>query len=418
MRTLDIAMKDLVQILRDRQSLLFLVAMPIIFTLFMGMAFQTPQDDAGTRLVLALVDHEAAAEPSAPPMLGKQIAAQIERSGLVQLVPMAEAEALEAVQEQEAAAALIIPPGFSAAAVSGSAAGSAAGSPAQLTLVADPASTAGQSIYQIVRAPVMQVMSTVEIARLDVETAAAQASMSDGERQAEFQTAFQLALSKWESAGSPAFISTQLAAAPAASDPYGGNPYNQASPGILVMFAVFGLVSSAQILVHERKTHTLERMLTTSLSRAEAVGGHFLAIVIQVTLQQMLLVTFGQLVLGVDYLRAPVGVLVIMVAFSVCIASLGLVLGVFARSDEQVALFSLVAMFILSALGGAWFPLEGAGQVFSAIGRFTPTAWSMTGYQNLLVRGLGSASVLLPAGVLLLYAAGFFTLAAWRIRKA
>jgi hypothetical protein len=43
-----------------------------------------------------------------------------------------------------------------------------------------------------------------------------------------------------------------------------------------------------------------------------------------------------------------------------------------------------------------------------------PTAWAMDGFQNLLVRGLGLNSVLLPAGVLGLYALAFFGLALWR----
>ena len=40
MRILDLALKDLSQILRDRRALLFLVAMPIGFTLFMGFAYR------------------------------------------------------------------------------------------------------------------------------------------------------------------------------------------------------------------------------------------------------------------------------------------------------------------------------------------------------------------------------------------
>ena len=41
MRIIDVALKDLSQILRDRRSLLFLVAMPILFTLFMGFAYKS-----------------------------------------------------------------------------------------------------------------------------------------------------------------------------------------------------------------------------------------------------------------------------------------------------------------------------------------------------------------------------------------
>jgi len=71
-------------------------------------------------------------------------------------------------------------------------------------------------------------------------------------------------------------------------------------------------------------------------------------------------------------------------------------------------------MFAFSALGGAWFPLEIAGSTFASVGHALPTAWAMEGFQNLVLRGLGLSTVLLPAGLLLAYAAAFFGLAIWR----
>ena len=62
-------------------------------------------------------------------------------------------------------------------------------------------------------------------------------------------------------------------------------------------------------------------------------------------------------------------------------------------------------MFVFSALGGAWFPLEFTGQTFSTIGHLTPSAWAMDGFQNIIVRELGLSSIGLPAGILLIYAA-------------
>jgi ABC-2 type transport system permease protein len=45
-----------------------------------------------------------------------------------------------------------------------------------------------------------------------------------------------------------------------------------------------------------------------------------------------------------------------------------------------------------------------------------PTTWAMDGFQNILMRGLGFQSVLLPLGMLLAYALAFFGLAIWRFR--
>jgi ABC-2 type transport system permease protein len=40
----------------------------------------------------------------------------------------------------------------------------------------------------------------------------------------------------------------------------------------------------------------------------------------------------------------------------------------------------------------------------------------MDGYQNVLVRGMGLNSVLIPAGLLVAYGLVFFGLAVWRFR--
>lgn len=96
---------------------------------------------------------------------------------------------------------------------------------------------------------------------------------------------------------------------------------------------------------------------------------------------------------------------------------MGLLIGVIAKEEQQVILYSMIAMFLFSALGGTWFPLEAAGGSFAAIGRAMPSAWAMNGLQNILIRGLGLESVWMAAGMLFVYAILFFVLAVWRFRK-
>jgi ABC-2 type transport system permease protein len=405
MRIFDITFKDLTQVLRDRQALLFLVAMPVVFTFFMSFAYRGPQPESNedARLALAWVNQDRAG------LLGSTLEAMLSESDSVRLEPMGEAEATEAVRSGKAAGAVIVPADFSALWLKEQ--------DSQVVLITDTASITGQSLYQVLRGPVTRLMSALETARLDVQAIQERKTLSAAEQETEFLAAFQHAHALWSASESASQVQTQLAAASAASDPYGGNPYNQSSPGMLVMFAVFGLVSSAQVLVQERKTRTLDRMITTALTPASIVGGHFLAMFVLTLLQQVLLVGFGQLILGVDYLSAPLGILATMMGLSLCVASIGLLIGVVAKEEQQVILLAMAAMFTFSALGGVWFPLEGAGQAFAAIGRLTPTAWAMTGFQNIILRGLDSTSAVLPAIILLLYAAGFFSLAVWRFRK-
>ncbi len=282
---------------------------------------------------------------------------------------------------------------------------------AQLTLVADPASTNGQSIFQLLRPVVTRLMSSVEIGQLGAE-------MVDKPGDASEELAgFKAASQAWSKASSAALVKVEMAVAKEVPAWYGDNPYNQASPGIIVMFVIFGLTTSGQILVTERKSHTLQRMMTTSLHSWQIIAGHLLAMFSVVLVQELLLILFGQLALGVNYARQPIAVLLVAVALGLWIASMGLLIGVLVKDDLQVVVFSLMAMFIFSALGGVWFPLEATSGGFSAVSRLMPSAWAMTGFQNILIRGQGLASVWKSVAILLAYALGFFLLAVWRFRK-
>jgi ABC-2 type transport system permease protein len=192
--------------------------------------------------------------------------------------------------------------------------------------------------------------------------------------------------------------------------------YAQASAGMMVQFSIFGLITSAMVLMLERKSGTLQRLLSTPIRPYEVIAGHVVAMFCIVFTQQLILVVVGQLVFGVDYARQPLAILLMISVLSLWAASLGLLISALSRKEDQVITLSLIAMFVFAAMGGAWFPLEVAGKAFAAVGHIMPTAWAMDGFQNILIRGLEFQSILMPAGVLLLYALAFFGLAIWRFR--
>jgi ABC-2 type transport system permease protein len=408
MRILDLALKDLSQIFRDKRSLLFLVAMPIVFTIFMGFAYKSGKDNDAAkdqRIPLGWVNNDADGYISA------QLLNMLSSSDSIRVVELASDAVDDSIRKGEVAGALIVPEGYSEQVSAGKARVEPGRNEAQLTLVADLNSTQGQSLFQLLRTPVTQLMSAVEISRLSAEMVGKPDDAS--ERTESFASASQA----WSETDSGSLVKVELAVAEEEVDWYGDNPYNQSSPGILVMFAIMGLVSTGQILVQERKTRTLQRMMSTSMRSWEIIAGHTIAMFGIVFLQIALLVVFGQLVLGVNYMRAPLGTLLVSVSLSLWIAAMGLLIGTLVKDDSQVVLFALLSMFLFSALGGTWFPLEASSGAFAAIGKAMPSAWAMNGYQNILIRGLGSNSAWLPALILLAYALGFFVLAVWRFRK-
>jgi ABC-2 type transport system permease protein len=400
---IDLALKDLTQILRDRKSAIFLVLMPIVFTAFMGFAFR-PSTTEDPRLPVGFVNNDEANG------LSTEFRTLLEASNAIRPVTVEpkDAEGLsEEVRRGEFAAAVIVPAGFGAEA--------ADGVMGEVTVIVDSTASTGQTALTAIRTARSRWRSSVQIAQLSVESVeAAKPFESEAERQAAWEAAAAQAMNAWREP--PFGVTVEAASAAVRDEPQVPTAFNQSSPGMIVQFAIFGLVTSAMVLVVERKSRTLQRMLTTSVSRAEIIAGHMLAMFAVVFMQEIILVAVGQLGFGVNYLREPVAVLLVITALALWVASLGLFIGAAAKGEEQVTLWSLVCMFVFSALGGAWFPLEFTGQTFSAIGHLTPSAWAMDGFQNIIVRELGLRSIGLPAGILLIYATAFFGLAVWRFR--
>lgn len=400
MRAIDLAIKDLTQLVRDWKAALFLVIMPVVFTLLFGFAFGgLGGGEQDARLPVAVADQDRGRLSA---MLAQDILAE---SDAIRPVPVegraASRERLETgVSKEDYAAAVIIPAGYQA--------GLLAGRPLPLTVIVDEGQPAGLTARGEIQAAAARLAGMVEAARLSAPAAA-----PDGES---LLAGVDLARRAWQHP--PLSVAVAQSGAIAVKDEENGaaqNAFSHTSPSMMIQFAIAGLMGAAEIVVLERRSRALRRLLTTAISRVEIIAGHWLAMFVMILVQLVLLVAFGQL-LGVDYLRQPLAVGLVMVATALWTAGLGLLIGVLAKTEDQVIIFSLIPMFVLAGMGGAWVPLEYTGPTFQAIGHVLPSAWAMDGFENIVVRGLGLESVLQPVAIMLAYAVALFALAAWRFR--
>ncbi len=300
------------------------------------------------------------------------------------------------VSSGKLAAALVVPPGYSQSMRSGSS--------LKLGFYADPSQASTATVESEILVASNRLSSAVRTAGISEKIS--------GDPSA-FDAALAQALAAWQNPPIRISVTSGISA----------KPQNQnimslahSSPAMMLQFAIAGLLTSASVIVNERRTRSLQRMLTTATSRFQILAGHYLAIFTLIFIQFLILILFGQF-LHVDYLRLPLATLLVALVSAVCIAALGLLIGVLAKSEEQAVVFSLIPMFVLSGLGGAWVPLEFTGASFQAIGHVSPVAWAMDGFKNIVARGLGFNSVLLPVAALAGYALFFFLLAAWRFQR-
>jgi ABC-2 type transport system permease protein len=397
-RIIDIAQNDLRQLLRDRKTFAFLLVMPILFTVMLGFAFGafSPGGGSDSRLPVGYLDQDNS-------RISHQLHDLLVTSKVIRLdedQTRSTVDLEQLVSDKKIAAALIVPIGYGRT--------SLAGKHPRLTLIADTTTSAGTTVQADVLATVNRLDSAVSIA-LSAEQIAGD-SVS-------FKPTFEKSLEAWQEP--PIEITATLSSALKNLD---DGTYNlglaNTAPGLMLQFAIAGLLTAAQVVVVERKTCSLQRLLTTATRRIHILLGHYLAIFILIFCQFLLLILFESMVFKVGYLRMPAATLLMAISAALCIAGLGLLIGILARTEEQAVIFSLIPMFVLAGLGGAWVSLEVTGAAFQAIGHLSPIAWALDGFKNVIVRGLGVESVLLPAAALIGYAILFFGLATWRFWTA
>ena len=413
MRVMDLVIKDLTELVRDWKAALFLVIMPIAFTLMFGFAFGgSGGGQQDPRLPVGLIDQDSSGSSSQDGgRLSASLHSLLEASDAIRPVVLegrdaGPASAEKQVQDEDLAAVVIVPAGYSDRLL--------AGDPIRLTAVVDEGKPAGLTAQGEIQAATQRLAGAVETARLSAQAFEAQTPFADtAARQQFLAEAIDRALQAWQDP--PLTVAVTEASVEKKGETILQSGFSHTSPSMMVQFAIAGLTSAAGILVLERKSRALRRLLTTAISRTEIILGHYLAMLVMILGQFVILIAFGQL-LGVPYMRQPLAILLVMVATAAWTAALGLLIGVLAKTEEQVITFSLIPMFILAGMGGAWMPLEYTGKAFQAIGHVLPTAWAMDGFENIVVRGLGFGSVLLPAAIMLAYAVGLFALAVWRFR--
>lgn len=401
MRVIDLALNDLRQLVRDWKTFIFLLVMPVVFTFLFGFAFGG-NSTADPRLSLAVWDAD-----NSP--LSQRLVAALQASDVVRIdestVEMDELP--QYVADEHVSAAVIIPAGFAAALTTGEAV------PVQIIAAGQAGYTAQSEVQEVVS----RLASARQAADFSASIAREQGQVDETSAVAYHDAALAKATSAWNNPPVDLRVTAVSALAEQAAESNANTSvFAHSSPGMMAQFAIAGLMGAAGILVVEKKTGSLRRLLTTNMSRGQILLGHFLAMFIMILLQLSVLILFGQLVLDLPYLSQPLATILVTLATAIFCAALGLLIGTISKTEEQAIVFSLVPMFLLAALGGAWVPLEVTPDLFQQVARLTPLAWVIDSYKDILVRGQGVAAVTTAVLVLLVYAVVAAGIAAWRFR--
>jgi ABC-type Na+ efflux pump permease subunit len=164
--------------------------------------------------------------------------------------------------------------------------------------------------------------------------------------------------------------------------------FEQAVPGVLVMFTLLVLftVGGVTILV-ERRQGILRRLGSSPMSRGTVVlakwGARFLLGFVQI----LIAMATGTILFKVHWGEHWPTILLVLASYASLAALLGLLLGNFARSEGQVIGLGVVASNVMAALGGCWWPIEITPRWTQRMASVFPTGWAMDALHRLMSFG-------------------------------
>ena len=390
-----IAWKDAIVRFASSSELLFFIILPVVFTFL--LAGGTPSGNEESRIRLLVVDESKTA-------VSQQIIEELEKSTAIYPVVAARDEAQNQFDERRASAVFIIPSGIDAETLqSGS---------AEVEMLQQPNNLNASIAERAVLTAIRRVSSSISAAQNAVSVRdEKQPFASDMEKQAYFETSLDLAQSIQEDA--PERVTVIEGATP---DQVEYDPRANSSAGQLITWVFIPLFGISALFAYERQQGTLRRLLTTPSRKATFLLGTISGQVAMALVQMALLVGFGILVMKLNWGREPLALFVILLASALAAAAFGTTMGTFVKTEGQASGLSIMFGMVMALMGGCWYPLELFPAAIQSAVKVLPTTWAMQGLLDLVLRGKGLVDILPEAGVLLGFAAVFFTVGVLRFR--
>lgn len=284
------------------------------------------------------------------------------------------ADAVQAVDDGEVDAAIVIPTGFGAAITSGGG--------GELSVIRDPAGRISGAIAEAVAREFTIALSSRRLAAATADSLGAEV----------------------DPAALEAFVDSTTTAIP--QEEPGGGTIDAAGfygVGMSIMFLFFTVSFAARSIVSERHNGVVPRMLASSAAPWEVATGKVVA-VSALGLAGFLTVWGVTALLFGSSWGSPVAVVALMVCTVLAVAGVATFVCGLARTEPQADGYTSMVAFALALLGGNFV---GPGQAPAALRRvasFTPNGQAIDAFSRVAVDEAGIADVLPQMAALLAFA--------------
>jgi ABC-2 type transport system permease protein len=187
--------------------------------------------------------------------------------------------------------------------------------------------------------------------------------------------------------------------------------------GWAMQFLLFALSASAGALFREKEHGLFQRILSAPVTRSQILWSKFLYGVCLGLIQLLVLFFAGRVLFGIE-IGPYFGLLVLVCIFAAgACTSFGMLITACSPTAESARGIATFAILLMSAVGGAWFPVSFMPEFIQKISKLTLVYWSMEGFVQVLWAHFSLLELLPILGVLGGITAGVMALAIWRFNR-
>jgi len=382
-KLLLIGFKDLQLMFRDRAALTFMLLAPFLLTV--GMGFVTGRFSGGSS---GLSDIPVIIVNQDNGQLGDALADVFSAEELSDLMEPTESPDPEAarrlIDEDEAAAAVIIPAGFTRSIIPAEGTtfdeGYVEPEPVQIEVYANPSRPTSAGV---VKAIVDEFVSRLEEGRTSGMTSIMglleSGLLTPQNAESEAQSLFQ-------EVGQSENNAITLRTAEEGGEAVEFDILAYMAPSMALLFLMYTVSYGGRSILAERSQGTLPRLLVSPTSSAQVLGGKVLGIFLTGVAQVGILIAASAILFGVEW-GDTAGVIMLILAAVFGATGWGMLITALARSPAQVGSVGSAIMLIFGILGGSFINLEQMPSFVRTVSKITPNAWGLDGFTTLALGG-------------------------------
>ncbi|MGG4166287.1 ABC transporter permease [Rossellomorea vietnamensis] len=388
MSMFTIAWKDIRIRLKDRKSFITLLLMPIILTAILGSALSGAFSESGslpelTAGVVVNTQDDLADRFLQDTLQGKEL-----KDSITLKKYAAESALRNAIEEGKVDAGLVIPDGWGE--------GILKGETVPVKIFKDPGKDIQYSILSTITESFTNRVTTVSAATRTVGQELSSAVPVSSQNIDLSATMKDLSEKLTDIADSKENgVTTQKGG----KEPLSGMQYYAAAMG--AMFILFNTTMGAKMVIQERNTDTLARLMISPIRHSSIIGGKFLGTFSFTVLQFTVFVMTTHYIFGVNWGSNIAQLILVGVAYSVSVSGLAMMLAGFMTEEKTVDSIGGIGVQVLALLGGSMIPLASFPESMQQFASIAPNKWALGGFLDIM-NGASWDTLILPVTVLVL----------------